>query len=135
MREDVIGTHIDGNIVFCFSFVGIPHKKERKIAKAILNKTNRKVVADALIKQLHNELNIVCRTELVKEVNIGVSSVYYPDSDRNDINMDFYTDYIVQKEMNIVRGFVCPETIGRYSRKDRKFYEISNSMLSCCCLL
>ena len=114
---------------------------EKRIAKTILTKANMKVVAEALIKQLVDELSVTCRTEDVREVWIDVSDVYYPDSDKNDVNMDFYTDYVTQRGgtegglMDRFYGFVSPNTIGRYSRKDKKFYEISNSMLSSCELM
>lgn len=154
-KDNYIGTHIDGDVAFYFYFENKAHEEERKIAGAILNKANRKVVADALWEQLHSELNTTCRTELVKEVFIDVGSVYYPISSKGNriggssprpthaqdaINMDFYTDYLIQQEIreglpNLYWGFYCCETIGRFSRKQKKFTEISNNMLSKCDLM
>jgi len=154
-QEDKIGDYVNDQAVFYFYFDSKADEEERKIAGAILNKANRKVVADALWKQLHEELNTTCRTELVREVFIDVSSVYYPISAKNGyagsssprpahgedkINMDFWADYIIQKEIrqglpNLYWGFYCCETIGRFSRKEKKFTEINNNMLSKCELM
>lgn len=152
-KEDEIGVYINGQIVFHFFFDSKADEDERKIAGAILDEANRKIVADALWEQLHSELNTVCRTELVKEVFIDVSHVYYPVSrwgvgtssprpthGEDEINMDFWADYIIQKEIrqglpNLYWGFFCSETIGRFSRKEKKFTEISNNMLSKCELM
>jgi hypothetical protein len=153
-KRDEIGVYIDGQIVFHFYMDSGASDEERKIAGAILNKERRKQVADALLQQLHDELSVTCRTELVKEIWIDVSSVYYPVAEKGEpggssprptwgqgeINMDFYTDYLVQRVEPIGRaaydeGFYCCETLGRFSRKDKKFYEISNSMLSKCELM
>jgi hypothetical protein len=152
-KENEIGVYIDGNKVFYFHFDTKCSDDERKIAGAILSvKANKKQVADALWEQLHSEMNTLCRTELVKEIFIDVSEVYYPVSAKgqnpggssprptwgqNEINMDFYTDYLVQHVEPEGRaaydeGFYCCETLGRFSRKDKKFYEISNNMLSKC---
>ena len=155
-KQDEIGVYIDGDKVFYFHFESQCSDEERKIAGAILrNKTNKKHVAGKLWEQLHRELNTLCRTELVKEIFITVSDVYYPVSAKgnnpggssprptwgeNEINMDFYTDYLVQRVEPIDgspydEGFYCCETLGRFSRKDKKFYEISNNMLSKCELM
>ena len=80
-KSDDIGVHIDGQKVFHFNMASKTDDDERKIATAILsNKETMKQVADALWQQLHDELNVACRTELVKEIWIDVYDVYYPVS-------------------------------------------------------
>jgi len=153
-KENYIGTYTKGNVVFYFYFDKKAYEDERKIATAIFNlKGIKKQVSNALLEQLHSELNAVCRTELVKEVFVDVSGVYYANDyagnkrisychNANDtdveINMDFYTDYLIKKEIkegivsNSYWGFCCCSTLGRFSRKDKKFREISNNMISKC---
>jgi len=154
-KEDLILTVFDGLMEYNFYFDKKADEDERKIATAIFNlqgtptkSSPARQVINALMEQLHLELGDICRTDMVKEVFIDVSDIYYPigngSTDRpyhakDDINMTFYTDYVAlkhkSKPLDITRGFVCCNTIGRFSRKNKKFYEISNSMLSCCELM
>jgi len=139
-EEDKIIDCTVGNVVFHFYFDKGEDDRERRIAKVIIL-LNTEEIAQSLIQQLHDELKSVCRTELVTEVWIDVSDTYYPisggaggDSSKmpcvaqDAINIDFYTDYVIKGDT----GFVCPATLGRFSRKQRRFTEISNSMLSRC---
>ena len=142
-KQNYIGVIINKNVVVKFYFDQKTDEEDRKIVTAIFNlKGTLQTVADALIQQLHDELNVTCRTELVKEIFVDVDDIYYTNRDRFDkddnINMDFYTDYLVQKEIRegyptpIYHGFYCGTTLGRFNRKDRKFQEVSNSMIDKC---
>jgi len=154
-RDDIITTiYDDKKIEFNFYFDKKLTDDGKKIIKAILSLNGTlKQIADTLIQQLYYELSRTCRTELVKKVFIEISNVYYPSKEDysgsprvskrsdGDINMDFFTEYIIETETGegIIRdrnlGFVCGTTLGRFNKKQRKFREISNSMLSCCELL
>ena len=151
-KEDLILTLFDGGIEYNFYFDRDASEDERKIGEAILNLPDiLEQVKNALMNQLTEELKDTCRTELVKKVFIYVSDIYYPTgngssprcsyTDSKDINMSFYTEYIVsimktdEGISDTERGFYCDSTLGRFNRKDKKFYEISNSMLSNCRLL
>lgn len=159
-KRDHIGIIFDKGIEYHFYFDAKEDEDGRKLVTAIFNLNgNMLYVARALIDQLHDELKDVCRTELVKQVFIDIRDVYYPyDNEDNqasstprpsyvrnslleDINMDFYTDYLIKKEeregiiSDVYWGYYCCTTLGRFSRKDRKFYEVSNSMLSKCELM
>ncbi len=149
-KQNKIGVHVDGQKVFYFYMDSRSRDDERKIAGAILGKVQRKIVADALMAQLHGELNTTCRTELVKEVYIDVSDVYYPTGNgssprpsyggKDAINMDFSTDFVIGKVIrdgcnDYYEGFTSNITLGRFSRKAKKFTEISNSMLGKCELM
>ncbi len=100
-------------------------------------------VIKALVKQLEDEVSIVGSTELVKEVNISISDVYYSNgrSQRchgsSEINMEFYTEFIIKRDkragtggLDQLHGFVSSNTLGRFSRRKKQFYSIDNSMLS-----
>ncbi len=141
-EKDKITNCMIDDVIFYFYFEDKTDDRERKIAKVIVLK-HKEEIAKTLIQQLHDELKTVCRTELVTEVWIDVSDVYYPisgatgvtgDSSKmpccaqDSINIDFWTDYIIKDDT----GFCCPQTLGRFSRKQRRFKEISNSMLSRC---
>lgn len=139
-EEDNIANVVIGQVVIYFYFDHKTDEEDRKLAMKIFrNPDNVKFAAKELLTQLHDELKITCRTELVKQVFVDVSNIY--SADKDEIDVDFYTDYLVQKEriedsnMWIYYGFVCPETIGRYSRKLKQFTEVSNSMLSSCGLM
>jgi hypothetical protein len=153
-KEDFINSVIDKRgIVHNFYFDAKEDEDGRKIARAIFaDVKNLYVVAEALIQQLYDELKRTCRTELVEEVWIDVSDVYYPQkiqgssprpcqNSDGDINMNFYTDYLIEKTKigECVSwchfGFYCPTTIGRFNRKQKQFTEVSNSMLSKCELM
>lgn len=161
-RDNLIGTHTKDSIVFYFYFEDKASEDEIKVGTAIFKLDGiLKQVSEELLEQLNRELSLTCRTELVKAVYVDVSDVYYPHSNHNgqscssprisyvvegvegnkdDINMDFYTDYVIQRDnrpgmCDALHGFTCCSTLGRFSRKDKKFREISNSMISCCELL
>ena len=147
-KDDHILIYFKDGVEFHFYFTPKTDNKERKIATAIFNLDGTiEQIVDALMEQLHRELDDTCRTELVKKVFIDVGDICYPDGigcsyrPKDDVNMDFYTEYVVKIEKALagmcdnIRGFVCCNTLGRFSRKNKKFYEISNSMLSSCELL
>ena len=131
-----IGECIINDIPFYFYLDDKIEEEEERITRFILSKTeNQKQVAKILIEQLHNELSKVCRTELVKEVFIDVYDVYYENRDPDEINMSFFTDYVIEtipKPLDVTYGFYCDCTLGRYSRKNKEFREVSNNMLSKC---
>ena len=161
-RQNLIGQHTKDNIIFYFYFGEKTYEDEKRIAQAIFNLDGViKQVSEELLDQLNRELNTTCRTELVRAVYVDVSDVYYPhrndagqscssprisyviegiEGNKDDINMDFYTDYVMlrtkrQGMCDELHGFTCCSTLGRFSRKDKKFREISNSMISKCELL
>ena len=124
------------NVIFYFYFDDKADDRERRIAKVIIL-DNKIDIAKALIKQLHDELKSICRTELADKVWIDVSDIYYPDGinfskmpccAKDDVNMRFWTEYAINGDAK----FFCSDTLGRFSRRQRRFYEISNSMLSRC---
>ncbi len=131
LKENKIGVIIDGETVYHFFFDRKTDEEDRKIALAILNKERLKIVADALMEQFKTSVGMIAKTELAKEVYIYVSHIYYPDGRyaAKDINMEFYTEFIIYKENDVEQGFYDPISLGRFNRKERKFYEISNSML------
>jgi len=140
-KQDYIGVIINGNVIIKFYFDQRTDERERKVTTAIFSlEGTLQTVADALEQQLHDELNITCRTELVKEIFVDVSRIYYPDRypKGNDINMEFHTDYLVRKEIRegylnpIYHGFYCGSTLGRFDRKKRQFREVSNNMIDKC---
>ena len=148
-KENFIGNHVTDKMVFFFYFGNKADGDERKIATAILRLDGvQEQICKALLDQLHTQLNTECRTELVRQVFVDISRVYYPakciegsgarphSKSDGDINMDFYTDYLIKEDregaISHCWGFICPCTLGRFSRKDKKFSEISNSMLSSC---
>lgn len=138
-KECRVGFYKMGDVVFNFEMEVSTNDQEKKIAKAIFTlQDSMETVACALWSQFKDELGLIVRVDKVKEVFIAISDVYYPErySEKKDINMTFYTEFIAEKikreqgQNDLELGFVCTNTIGRFSRKDGKFHQISNGMLS-----
>lgn len=130
-EDNKIKEYKEKDITFFFFFDKESDEDERKMAKRVFTKKNIKNIAQALIKQLYDELSHTCRTELVKYVYIDIRGVYKPD--KKTINMDFFTEYVFEE--NGDDGFYCGTTLGRYDIESKQFTEISNSMLDCCRLI
>jgi len=92
-------------------------------------KQNFEHLTDSFMQQLNEEVGVIGRVEKVKEVDIRIWSGYIT-SDKKDINIDFFIEYIIKRTKDRLFGFVSNPTIGRYSLEQEKFYEISDNMLS-----
>lgn len=140
--EEHIITVEDKNVKYVFANSTKMDEDNKHLLLSILQtyKAKQRIITD-LMEQLNRELTLTCRTELVHHVFITITDIYKTD-DGKDINVSFYTEYVVKIDkddsgcMNDVHhGFYCDNTLGRYSIKNREFYEISNSMISNCKLL
>jgi len=112
-KNELITVVIDDKIECNFFFEENAYEDEIKIVTAIFNLEGiKEQVKDGLMTIL-NQVSITCRTELVREVFVTVSSIYYPNEHsgqprpslrRNleDINMTFYTEYVVLPNLDFL---------------------------------